>query len=148
MADYNFSTLQLSLSLYSASRLLIQQFQIRLNELHLTYPQYLVLSILWEEDGLLVNKIGQKLHLDSGTLTPLLKKLEGMNYVKRNRNEADERTVSIQLTYPGKSLQSKTAELLKPLEEAYSLNENPMLSTLNHSLKSLLERIESFKNKN
>ena len=148
MADYNFSALQLSLSLYSASRLLIQQFQIRLNELHLTYPQYLVLSILWEEDGLLVNKIGQKLHLDSGTLTPLLKKLEGMNYVKRNRNEADERTVSIQLTYPGKSLQSKAGELLKPLEEAYSITENPELSTLNHYLKSLLGNMESFKNKN
>ncbi len=148
MADYNFSALQLSLSLYSASRLLIQQFQIRLNELHLTYPQYLVLSILWEEDGLLVNKIGQKLHLDSGTLTPLLKKLEGMNYVKRNRNEADERTVSIQLTYPGKSLQSKTAELLKPLEAAFSVIENPELSTLNHYLKSLLGNMESFKNKN
>lgn len=148
MSDYNFSALQLSLSLYSASRLLIQQFQIQLNELHLTYPQYLVLSILWEEDGLLVNKIGQKLHLDSGTLTPLLKKLEGMNYVKRNRNEADERTVSIQLTYPGKSLQSKTAELLKPLEAAFSVIENPELSTLNHSLKSLLGNMESFKNKN
>ena len=96
----------------------------------------------------MVNKIGQKLHLDSGTLTPLLKKLEGMNYVKRNRNEADERTVSIQLTYPGKSLQSKAAELLKPLEEAYSIIETPELSTLNHYLKSLLGNMESFKNKN
>lgn len=148
MADHNFSALQLSLSLYSASRLLIQQFQTRLNELHLTYPQYLVLSILWEDDGLLVNKIGQKLHLDSGTLTPLLKKLERMNYVKRNRNEADERTVSIQLTYPGKSLQFKAAELLKPLEETFSVIENPELSTLNHSLKNLLEKIESLKNRN
>ncbi len=148
MPDSNTSAFQLSLSLYSASRLLIQQFQSRLNELHLTYPQYLVMSILWEEDGLLVNKIGQKLHLDSGTLTPLLKKLEGMNYVKRNRNEADERTVSIQLTYPGKSLQSKAIELLKPIEEAYSEINNPELSTLNHSLKSLLGKIESLKNRN
>ncbi len=148
MPDSNTSAFQLSLSLYSASRLLIQQFQSRLNELHLTYPQYLVMSILWEEDGLLVIKIGQKLHLDSGTLTPLLKKLEGMNYVKRNRNEADERTVSIQLTYPGKSLQSKAIELLKPIEEAYSEINNPELSTLNHSLKSLLGKIESLKNRN
>lgn len=106
------------------------------------------MSVLWEEDGLLVNKIGQKLHLDSGTLNPLLKKLEGMNYVKRNRNEADERTVSIQLTYPGKSLQSKALELLKPIEEVYSEIDNPELSTLNHSLKSLLGKIESFKNRN
>lgn len=148
MSDSNSTAFQLSLSLYSASRLLIQQFQCRLNELHLTYPQYLVMSALWEEDGLLVHKIGRKLYLDSGTLTPLLKKLEGMNYVKRNRNEADERTVSIQLTYPGKSLHSKAIEILKPLEEAYSEIENPELSTLNHSLKSLLEKIESLKNRN
>lgn len=148
MPASNSSALQLSLSLYSASRLLIQQFQNRLNELNLTYPQYLVMSVLWEEDGLLVHKIGQKLHLDSGTLTPLLKKLERMNYVKRTRNEADERTVSIQLTYPGKSLQSKALELLKPLEEIYSEIENPELSTLNNSLRSLLEKIESLKNRN
>lgn len=148
MSDSNSTAFQLSLSLYSASRLLIQQFQSRLNGLNLTYPQYLVMSVLWEEDGLLVHRIGQKLHLDSGTLTPLLKKLEAMNYVKRNRNEADERTVSIQLTYPGKSLQSKAIELLKPLEETYSEIENPELSTLNHSLKSLMEKIESLKNRN
>ncbi len=148
MSDSNFTALQLSLSLYSTSRLLIQQFQSRLNELNLTYPQYLVMSVLWEEDGLLVNQIGQKLHLDSGTLTPLLKKLEAMNYLKRNRNESDERTVSIQLTYSGKSLQSKALELLKPIEEAYSEIDNPELSTLNHSLKSLLGKIESLKNRN
>lgn len=148
MSDSNSTAYKLSLSLYSASRLLIQQFQTRLNELNLTYPQYLVMSVLWEEDGLLVHKIGKKLHLDSGTLTPLLKKLEGMNYVKRNRNEADERTVSIQLTYPGKSLQSKAIELLNPLEETYSEIENPELSTLTHSLKSLMEKIESLKNRN
>lgn len=148
MSDSNSTAFKLSLSLYSASRLLIQQFQTRLNELNLTYPQYLVMSVLWEEDGLLVHKIGKKLHLDSGTLTPLLKKLEGMNYVKRNRNEADERTVSIQLTYPGKSLQSKAIELLNPLEETYSEIENPELSTLTHSLKSLMEKIESLKNRN
>lgn len=147
MSDSNSTAFQLSLSLYSASRLLIQQFQTRLNELNLTYPQYLVMSVLWEEDGLLVHKIGKKLHLDSGTLTPLLKKLEGMNYVKRNRNEADERTVSIQLTYPGKSLQSKAIELLNPLEETYSEIENPELSILTHSLKSLMEKIESLKKK-
>jgi DNA-binding MarR family transcriptional regulator len=148
MSDSNSTTLQLSFSLYSASRLLIQQFQSRLNEVSLTYPQYLVMLVLWEEDGLLVNKIGQKLHLDSGTLTPLLKKLEGMNYVKRNRSKSDERTVAIQLTYAGKSLQAKVLELLKPLEDTFSQAENPELSTLNHSLKSLLEKIESLKNRN
>jgi len=148
MPDANSSAYQLSLSLYSASRLLIQQFQIKLNQLNLTYPQYLVMTVLWEQDRLLVNKIGQKLYLDSGTLTPLLKKLETMNYVKRNRSESDERTVVIQLTYPGKSLQVKVLALLTPLEEGYSEIENLELSTLNHSLKSLLEGIESLKTRN
>ncbi len=148
MSDTISSAHQLSISLYSASRLLIQQFQIRLNELNLTYPQYLVMSVLWEKDGLLVNKIGQRLHLDSGTLTPLLKKLETMNYVKRTRSESDERTVVIQLTYPGKSIQAKVLALLMPLEEGYSEIQNPELSTLNHSLKSLLERLESLKTRN
>lgn len=148
MPDANSSAYQLSLSLYTASRLLIQQFQIKLNQLNLTYPQYLVMTVLWEKDSLLVNKIGQKLYLDSGTLTPLLKKLETMNYVKRNRSELDERTVVIQLTYPGKSLQVKVLALLTPLEEAYSEIENLELSTLNHSLKSLLEGIESLKTRN
>lgn len=137
---------QLSLSLYSSSRLLIQLQQITLKEYNLTYPQYLTLSVLWEKDSILVKEIGERLHLDSGTLTPLLKKLEAMNYVKRQRGEDDERTVHIELTYPGKSLQSKVQQALQPLEA--TLNEFPdlELSELNHSLENLLESVETLKN--
>jgi MarR family transcriptional regulator, organic hydroperoxide resistance regulator len=94
MANPEFSSIELSSLLYSSSRLLIQQIQLRLNEFGLTYPQFLVLSILWELDGLKVHQLGEKLNLDSGTLTPLLKKLESQNILKRKRGEEDERTVS------------------------------------------------------
>ncbi|WP_425637086.1 MarR family winged helix-turn-helix transcriptional regulator [Algoriphagus yeomjeoni] len=136
---------QLSLSLYSSSRLLIQFIQSSLNELNLTYPQFLVLSVLWEEDGLKVNEIGKRLFLDSGTLTPLLKKLEAINYVKRQRGEADERTVHVELTYPGKSLQSKVMEVLEPLNEKFIQSTELNIPDLNYSLLNMLEHIQNIK---
>jgi DNA-binding MarR family transcriptional regulator len=136
---------QLSLSLYSSSRLLIQLIQSSLTELGLTYPQFLVLSVLWKEDGLKVNEIGKRLYLDSGTLTPLLKKLEAMNYVKRQRGEADERTVHVELTYPGKSLQAKVQEKIKLIDEDFVKTSELNLPDLNHSLSNLLETIETLK---
>ena len=136
---------QLSFSLYSSSRLLIQFIQSSLNELGLTYPQFLVLSVLWEEDGLKVNEIGKRLYLDSGTLTPLMKKLEAMNYVKRQRGEADERTVHVELTYPGKSLQTKVQEAIKFIDEKFVETSKLNLPDLNHSLSNLLETIETLK---
>ena len=139
---------QLSLSLYSSSRLLIQLIQHSLNDVNLTYPQFLVLSVLWEEDGLKVNEIGKRLYLDSGTLTPLLKKLEGMNYVKRQRGESDERTVHVELTYPGKSLQSKVQETIQSINEKFVDNSELNMSDLNHSLMNLLKNIETLKRNN
>lgn len=136
----------LPLSLYTNSRLFIQLIQNYLNEFGLTYPQYLVLSILWREDGILVKQIGEKMQLDSGTLTPLIKKLEGMNYVKRQRGEADERTVRVELTYPGKSLQPKITQALIPLENQLNELEHLKLTDLNTSLQNLLESIQSLKN--
>ncbi len=143
-----YSLHQLSLELYSTSRLLIQLIQSRLKEFNLTYPQYLTMSVLWEEDGILVKQIGEKLHLDSGTLTPLIKKLESVNYVKRHRGDSDERTVHVELTYPGKSLQSKVQEALLPLEQKLNEISKLELSDLNHSLQNLLESVETLKNSN
>jgi DNA-binding MarR family transcriptional regulator len=136
----------LALHLYSSSRIFIQLIQSRLNEFGLTYPQYLVLAVLWKEDGLRVNEIGQRLELDSGTLTPLLKKLEAMNYVKRQRGEADERTVTAELTYPGKSLQSKVEASLMTFDELLSEFQNISLNSINQSLVELLESLKSLKN--
>lgn len=135
MTDSDFPVVALSRLMYSGSRLLIQKIQLTLNDFGMTYPQFLVLSILWEEDGLKVHELGKKLNLDSGTLTPLLKKLESQNLLKRKRGEADERTVTIHLTYPGKSLQSKTLA-------AIALLENQLESELGKEVLKLLPTME------
>lgn len=135
----------LSLLLYTNSRLLIQAFQLRLKELELTYPQYLTLSVLWEEDGQYVNQIGEKLELDSGTLTPLIKKLESQNYVKRIRSEADERKVKVELTYPGKSLQSKVETIIQNLEAEFEQIDSLDISKLNKQLQDLFREIKTAK---
>jgi len=102
---------------YVVSRLISQAYRDPLKDLGLTYPQYLVMLCLWEQDGLMVSQIGERLSLDSGTLTPLLKRLEAMNLVKRERSEEDERKVEIQLTYPGKSLQQKTGNVNQQIQK-------------------------------
>ncbi|MGY6523744.1 MAG: MarR family winged helix-turn-helix transcriptional regulator [Mongoliitalea sp.] len=107
---------ELGFRFYVVSRLIAQRYREPLENIGLTYPQYLVMLCLWEEDGLMVSQIGQKLSLDSGTLTPLLKRLESMNLVRRVRSESDERRVEIQLTYPGKSLQSKMPDIAQSID--------------------------------
>lgn len=107
---------ELGFRFYVASRLISQQYRDALQEIGLTYPQYLVMLCLWEEDGLMVSQIGKQLSLDSGTLTPLLKRLEAMNLVRRVRSETDERRVEIELTYPGKSLQSKMPDIAQSMD--------------------------------
>ncbi|MDO8967733.1 MarR family winged helix-turn-helix transcriptional regulator [Algoriphagus sp.] len=145
MANSEFPSIELSRLLYSSSRLLIQRIQLTLNEFGLTYPQFLVLSILWEEDGLKVHQLGEKLNLDSGTLTPLLKKLESQNILKRKRGEEDERTVSIHLTYPGKSLQSKTLSALVLLDEQIQLQQPGEVQILLPILEELLNKLKTLK---
>lgn len=99
---------QLCFSLYAASREIIKLYKPILDELNLTYTQYLVMIVLWEEKKLSVKQIGNRLHLDSGTLTPLLKKLEKLNYIKRYRSKEDDRVVIIELTDEGEELKSKS----------------------------------------
>ncbi|WP_194975391.1 MarR family winged helix-turn-helix transcriptional regulator [Aquiflexum lacus] len=122
---------------YVASRLISQAYREPLEELGLTYPQYLVMLVLWEKDGQMVSQIGEKLQLDSGTLTPLLKRLESVNLVKRVRSETDERKVEIELTYPGKSLQSKAKEIPEKIKDFFNTWEDKEF----HQLKMLMERL-------
>src|SRR5512141_147840 len=89
---------QLCFALYNASRALTRAYAPLLAPLGVTYPQYLVLLVLWERDGLPVKELGERLTLDSGTLTPLLKRLEHQGLVERRRGEDDERIVRIHLT--------------------------------------------------
>ncbi|MCX2933040.1 MarR family transcriptional regulator [Mycobacterium sp. CVI_P3] len=100
---------QLCFALYSASRAVTAAYRPLLAELNLTYPQYLVLLVLWEEDRASVGRLCQRLHLDSGTLSPLLKRLEAVGYVTRERSAEDERRVDVLLTPAGKRLQDKAS---------------------------------------
>jgi len=145
MANSEHSTVQLSKALYTSSRLLIQQIQTHLNEFGLTYPQFLALAILWEEDGLKVHELGNRMSLDSGTLTPLLKKLESQNLLKRKRGEADERTVTINLTYPGKSLQSKVMGSISTMEEDFASRMGKQTDELLSAAGEYLEKLKSIK---
>jgi len=100
---------QLCFALYSASRAVTAAYRPLLTELNLTYPQYLVLLVLWEEGRANVGRLCERLHLDSGTLSPLLQRLESVGYVTRERSTDDERRVEIVLTAAGKRLQAKVS---------------------------------------
>lgn len=102
---------QLCFALYSASLAMTKLYKPLLEELGLTYPQYLVMLVLWERDGLMVSELGQRLSLDSGTLTPLLKRLEAAGLVSRLRDVADERRVHIHLTAAGRRLKARGAKV-------------------------------------
>ena len=102
---------QLCFALYSASLAMTKVYRPLLQELGLTYPQYLAMLVLWEDDGLMVSEIGQRLSLDSGTLTPLLKRLEALGLISRIRDVDDERRVHITLTAAGRKLRAKAARI-------------------------------------
>lgn len=102
---------QLCFALYEASRAAIDIYRPLLDELGITYPQYLVLLILWERGTCSVKEIGQLLHLDSGTLSPLLKRLEASGLITRQRRANDERVVDISLTSTGQILQERAASI-------------------------------------
>jgi DNA-binding MarR family transcriptional regulator len=101
----------LCFALYSASRAMTGAYSEYLAALGITYPQYLVMLTLWEQDGERVSSIGQRLFLDSATLTPLLKRLEARGFVERRRSKKDERVVELFLTTAGKRLQRRAAEM-------------------------------------
>lgn len=102
---------QLCFAVYTASRALTRAYAPLLGPLGLTYPQYLTLLVLWEEDGPPVKRLGERLALDSGTLTPLLKRLEQQGYVERRRSTDDERIVNVFLTSSGKALKTKAKKV-------------------------------------
>jgi DNA-binding MarR family transcriptional regulator len=96
---------QLCFALYSASRAMTAAYRPILAELKLTYPQYLVLLVLWEHEPVTVRSLGERLRLDSGTLSPLLKRLEANGFVRRERSTDDERLVEVTLTPAGRRLE-------------------------------------------
>jgi len=109
---------QLCFAVYSTAHAFNRFYRPLLEALGITYPQYLALMALWEEDGLSVSEIGTRLWLDSGTLTPLLKRLEGLGLVTRRRAEADERQVIVALTDKGRALEAEAAQFPAKILEA------------------------------
>lgn len=133
---------QLCFALYSASLSMTRLYKPLLDELALTYPQYLVMLALWEADGVTVSDLGTRLSLDSGTLTPLLKRLEATGYLSRMRDVADERRVLIRLTAEGRALRAQAVQVPQCLLAASqcSLEE---LSQLTRQLQALRDRVSA-----
>jgi MarR family transcriptional regulator, organic hydroperoxide resistance regulator len=102
---------QICFAVYSAAHAFNRVYKPLLDRLGLTYPQYLAMLVLWERDGIPVKEIGERLYLDSGTLTPLLKRLEQAGLIKRTRSTEDERQVLIDLTSQGQALKDKALAL-------------------------------------
>lgn len=102
---------QLCFPLYAASRLVTREYQPHLDEMEITYPQYLVLLVLWENDNLTVNEISSILILNTNTITPLLKRMETQGLVTRLRSKDDERVVVVSLTEKGEQLKKKAAKI-------------------------------------
>jgi DNA-binding MarR family transcriptional regulator len=130
---------QLCFALYRASRAVVQAYQPLLAALEVTYPQYLVLLVLWEEDGVPVKALGQRLDLDSGTLTPLLRRLEARGLVTRTRGADDGREVLVGLTAAGRRLHAKARRVPPRLLEKSCLTA-PEASRLRKELHALSDR--------
>lgn len=113
---------QVCFALYSASRAATAVYRPVLDDLGLTYPQYLVMLVLWENEPRGVNELGAELGLDSGTLSPLLKRLEALGLVERRRSGQDERRVAIHLTPAGRGLSGKAAAIPQRLADAAGLS--------------------------
>lgn len=132
---------QVCFPLYSVSRLLTKAYKPYLEKMEITYPQYLVMMVLWETDGVSINQISEKLLLNTNTLSPLLKRMENAKILKRNRCTKDERSVIIQLTEKGQNLKKQAApipdELIKKL-----LTENVKLDEVLQLKKMLNEWIQ------
>ena len=118
---------QLCFALYAASGLVTRAYRPLLEPLGLTYPQYLVMLVLWEQQPRTVGELGEALDLDSGTLTPLLKRMEASGLVTRTRDPADERRVRIALTDQGRALRDKAASVPETLACALSLAPEDMV---------------------
>lgn len=131
---------QLCFALYSASLAMTKLYKPLLDPLGLTYPQYLVMLVLWEGDGLTVGAVGERLALDSGTLTPLLKRLESAGFVQRLRDAADERRVLLQLTPAGRALRDRAAAVPPQVAQASgcTLGELSALTARLHALREEL----------
>ena len=133
---------QVCFPLYACSKELVRQYGPYLKDLDLTYTQYITMMVLWEEGKVSVRDLGRKLHLDSGTLTPLLKKLESKGYLKRERSTVDERVVIACITEEGRKLKRAAAKVPQAMSKEitdFPMEDAQELYRLLYKLIGLLE---------
>ena len=133
---------QLCFALYSTSLAMTKIYKPLLDAIGLTYPQYLVMLVLWDEDSLMVSDIGERLSLDSGTLTPLLKRMEASGLLVRLRDAEDERCVRVKLTSAGNKLKTRAAAIPSCVLDATGCSVSELVS-LSQSIKKFRQRLIS-----
>jgi len=131
----------LCFAVYAAGHAFTRFYKPRLEALGLTYPQYLVFLVLWEGDGLTIKGLGDKLFLDSGTITPLVKRLEARGLVRRQRDDEDERQVRVFLTPEGKALRARALAIPLAVGEALA-GEREAVDTLREGLHRLRAQLD------
>ncbi len=133
---------QLCFAVYSTSLAMTRLYKPLLEKLKLTYPQYLAMLVLWERDQLTVSELGERLSLDSGTLTPLLKRLEAQGMVARIRDVADERRVHVSLTAAGRRLKARAASVPACVMAATQCSVDELIA-LTQQLQALRDRVKA-----
>jgi DNA-binding MarR family transcriptional regulator len=137
---------QLCFALYSASRAMTAAYRPVLTAMNLTYPQYLVMLVLWEEGSVTVGRLGERLQLDSGTLSPLLKRLEGNGFVRRERSADDERQVDVTLTPAGRRLERRAQCIPEKLFGSTDVTER-QAADLRDAVRQLTDALDASRRK-
>ena len=132
---------QLCFPLYAAAKEVVRKYKPYLDELDLTYTQYITMMVLWEHESMNVKELGSMLYLDSGTLTPLLKKLEAKGYITRTRCKEDERNLIIKITDLGDALKEKAASIPKEMTDNWVNISREEVATMYKALYTLLSQI-------
>ncbi|CAN7215738.1 MarR family winged helix-turn-helix transcriptional regulator [Rossellomorea sp. LjRoot5] len=132
---------QICFKIYTAEREITKLYRSLLEEIGVTYPQYLALLVLWEEETISVKELGRKLFLDSGTLTPMLKRMEANGLVERKRSKEDERSVVISLTDRGRDLKKKAECVPTRLLERLEMDGDELLK-LDQTLTTILGKLQ------
>ena len=136
---------QVCFPVYTLAKEIVNLYRPFLDKLNLTYPQYLVMIVLWEQGEQTVSELGEKLNLDSGTLTPLLKRLEQKEFISRTRRSSDERVVQISLTQEGDRLQTKAVQVPQQLAESICISIDDF-KNLKISIENILIKINKKNN--
>lgn len=133
---------QLCFPLYVCSKEIVKRYKPFLDRLNLTYTQYITMMVMWENEQINVKELGDRLYLDSGTLTPLLKKLEQKSYVKRSRDKMDERVLNVTLTEEGRKLRDEALVMSREMSSCIKLSKEESL-VLFKTIKKILGDIET-----